>query len=70
MEKTIMDEWLTTREAAELTGYHPLHIRRLIHAGRVKAIKKGRDWLVSKTGLLNYMDQVRDLGDKRGPKTD
>jgi len=27
------EEWLKTTEAAEISGYHPNHIRRLIRAG-------------------------------------
>ena len=31
------EEWLTTEQAAELSGYHPDHIRRLIRGGDLQA---------------------------------
>ncbi len=34
-------EWITTAEAAELTGYSVKHLRRLIRRGRAKARKPG-----------------------------
>jgi excisionase family DNA binding protein len=34
-------EWITIREAAEISGYHIEHVRRLIRADRVKAKKMG-----------------------------
>ena len=30
-------EWITTKEAAELTGYDDAHIRRLVGDGRLPA---------------------------------
>lgn len=41
-------EWITTKEAAELTGYADAYIRQLIGRGRLKAKKRGRDWFLSK----------------------
>ena len=37
-------EWITTKEAAELTGYTPSYIREAISRGRLDAQKIGRDW--------------------------
>jgi excisionase family DNA binding protein len=62
------DEWLTTQQAAQLTGYHRDHIRRLILAGKVKAQKWGRDWQVDRADLLAYVRKAEKLGAKRGPK--
>lgn len=36
-------EWITTKEAAEFTGYDCAHIRRLAREGRIEAEKVGRD---------------------------
>lgn len=63
------DEWITTQEAAELSGYHPDHLRRLIRAGMVKAKKFGIVWQVNRQSLLDYMAQAAQSEDKRrGPK--
>ncbi len=62
------DKWLTTSEAAELTGYHRDHVLRLIAAGKVKARKFATIWQVSRADLLAYVRQVEKIGARRGPK--
>ena len=62
-------DWITTQEAAELSGYHPDHLRRLIRAGEIRARKFSILWLVDRQSLLDYMAQAKESGDKRrGPK--
>ena len=63
-----MADWITTVEAAELSGYHPDYIRKLLQAGRIKAQKFGLVWQVSRTSVLAYVRQVEKLGERRGPK--
>lgn len=65
-----MPNWITTSEAAELTGYSSNHVIRLIELGKVKGQRWGRDWQVDKTSLLAYAKKAAKLGEKRGPKTD
>jgi excisionase family DNA binding protein len=48
------EEWLTVNEAAELSGYHPEHIRRLIRQGEITAKKFSIVWMVSRESLLDY----------------
>lgn len=63
------DDWITTREAVELSGYHPDHLRRLIRAGDVDARKFGIVWQVSRQSLLTYLKEAQDSTDKRrGPQ--
>jgi excisionase family DNA binding protein len=62
------EDWITTAEAAELSGYHPKHIPRLIAAGKVKARRFGQVWQVNRASLLAYVRKVGKLGAKRGPK--
>ena len=63
-------DWITTTEAAEISGYHVNYIRRLIKAGKVNGRKIwGREWQVSRSGLLAHIRRVEKLGTKRGPKT-
>jgi hypothetical protein len=38
------EKWLTTQEAAELSGYHPEHLRQLLKAGSIKGQKFGPVW--------------------------
>jgi excisionase family DNA binding protein len=60
---------LTTTQAAELTGYHRVHLCRLVASGKVEGEKIGRDWLLSKKSLLAYFRNIEKQGAKRGPKT-
>lgn len=62
------EDWITTPQAAKLTGYHLVHIRRLIIAGKVKGQKFGPVWMVDRKSLLAYVRQAEKLGQKRGPK--
>jgi len=62
------EEWLTTQEAAELSGYHPEHVRRLLRVGQIPARKWGQAWMINRDGLLTYMQTVETMGKKRGPK--
>ena len=48
-------DWLTSREAAQETGYNVEHIRRLVRTGRLKAQKLGRDWVIDRASLLEYL---------------
>jgi excisionase family DNA binding protein len=65
---TPLGEWLTVKEAAEVGGYHPDHIRRLLRAGLIQAQKWGNTWMVNKPSLLEYQEHTREQGEKRGPK--
>lgn len=66
---TPLGDWLTTQEAAELSGYHLEYIRQLIRSGELEARMWGkRAWMVSKESLLAYLQKTQEQGDKRGPK--
>ena len=55
-------EWITVPEAAELVGYHPVHIRRLAKEGHIKGIKRGRDWWVERKSVRAYAEEMKRLG--------
>lgn len=64
-----MPEWITVPEAAELTGYHANHLRRLIRAGDIHAEKRGGHWWVDRKSVEDYLAKVKKAGDARyGPK--
>jgi excisionase family DNA binding protein len=42
---------LTVAQAADLLGISPQRVRQLISAGRLKAEKAGRDWLIDPPDL-------------------
>jgi excisionase family DNA binding protein len=62
-------EWITTKQAAEISGYHAEYIRRLIRSGDIEAQKLGRDWVMKRADLLAYVRSAEKKGRKRGPKS-
>lgn len=58
-----MEKYLTTREAAEFWGVTPSRIRQLIHQGRLKSHKQGRDHLLLKADIKKFVEHG---GKKRG----
>jgi len=65
-----LGDWLTTQEAAELGGYHPDYIRKLVKAGEIDGRKWGNAWMINRESLLQYMARVEAQGEKRGPKAE
>jgi excisionase family DNA binding protein len=47
---------LSLAEAARESRLSPDTLRSQINKGRLKATKRGRDWVVSATDLLNYLE--------------
>ena len=41
------DEWLITSEAAEISGYHPEYLRKLLQSRKLTGKKFGTTWRVS-----------------------
>ena len=57
-----LTKYVTTDQAAELMGVLPTSINHLIHDGRLKAIKLGRDWMV----FVPSIEKYRETKSKRG----
>ena len=55
-------EWITTTEAAVLTGYNLEYIRQMIRGGVIAAEKKGRDWWVDRASIEAYAEEMEQLG--------
>jgi excisionase family DNA binding protein len=55
-------EWITTAEAAVLTGYDATHVRYLVREGHIRGKKFGRDWMVHRGSLLAYAGEMKKLG--------
>jgi len=64
------DDWITTQEAAELSGYHVNYLRWLIKQGKIVARKFGPVWQVSRDSLQTYLKAAEQSDDKRrGPQS-
>ena len=61
----IGEEWLTTEDAARVSGYSQAYMRQLAQRGEVTAIKAGRDWLLERAALLEYKRRMEALGDNK-----
>jgi excisionase family DNA binding protein len=62
------DDWITTRQAVQISAYHADTIRELIREGRIKGKKFGEVWQVSHKSLSAYLREQSKRGEKRGPK--
>ncbi|GER78946.1 helix-turn-helix domain-containing protein [Chloroflexi bacterium CFX6] len=63
-----MEDWLTTYEAARVSGYNPDYIRQLIRSQKVRGRKWGLSWQVSRRSLEEYVKKAEKLGERRGAK--
>jgi len=57
-----MEAWLTTFEAARMSGYELDYIRKLIRAGKIARSKWGQSWLVHPKSLLQFLRQMDTQG--------
>ena len=62
------EKWITVPQAAQLTGYSPNYICRLIRIKAIQAEKFGMVWAIDKPSLVKYQHQQTAQGAKRGPK--
>jgi len=58
-------EWLTVNEAAEISGYHPEYIRRLIRDGKIEGRKFAIVWQVRRDSLNAYIKNAQTKDDRR-----
>lgn len=58
-------EYVSVEEAAQITGYNPEYIRRLIRHKVIKAVKKSRVWWIERESLEAYKKQMDSLGGEK-----
>ena len=63
-----IEDWITVEEAAEISGYHQVSIRRLLLSGKIEGRKFSVVWQVNRESLDTYLAKMEDKGEKRGPK--
>jgi excisionase family DNA binding protein len=60
-----LDGWISTAQAAQLSGYADAHIRTLARRGYIEAEQIGRDWLIRRDDMLAYKARMDALGSQR-----
>ena len=56
------DGFISSKEAAEIAGVTTGYIRRLLLRGRLKGKKLGRDWLVNRKSVQEFVQSPRKTG--------
>jgi Fic family protein len=54
------DEWIPLREAAQGTPYSQEYLSLLARAGRLEAIKRGRNWYTTRRAVAAYQESVSE----------
>jgi excisionase family DNA binding protein len=57
--QTETQELLSLKDAAELTPYSPDYLNLLARKGKIRARKIGRDWLITKSDLFDYLNHQK-----------
>ena len=63
-EQPGLDELITLREAAELSGLSASHLRLLVSSGEVWGIKLGQNWFTIAQAVQEYVAKERQPGPK------
>lgn len=56
---------LTLKEAAELSPYSADYLNLLARKGKIRASKIGRDWLITKADLFEYLEKQQSDSKQR-----
>ena len=63
-EKPQADELVSIKEAAEISGLTPRHLRYLVNQGTIWGKKLGRDWFTTAQVVREYIARDRRPGPK------
>jgi len=64
-----LGDYVTTDEAAQLSGYKQRWLAQLVREGKLEAVKVGRTWLIHKEKLLAYVEEMKQLGPSKHDPT-
>ncbi len=57
-----LTDYVTTPQAAELLGMKTTSVNHLLHSGRLLGIKLGRDWLIYRSSVREYVRSKSSKG--------
>jgi excisionase family DNA binding protein len=64
LDKPRLDDLISLREAAELTGLSASHLRLLVRRGDIWGVKLGHNWVTTFEAVQDYLAQDRRPGPK------
>src|SRR3989344_8142883 len=56
MDPSLNEKLITTKYAGELSGYTSDYLSRLLRSWKIKGKRIGRNWLVERESLVNFLD--------------
>ena len=59
------EEWISVKQAAELSGYNEEYVRRLLRTGKVGGRKFVTVWQVNQHSLMSYLEASEESQDQR-----
>lgn len=62
-----LEEFMTTKEAAEILGFHVRSIPKMLRDNILEGERFGRDWLVSRKSVQEYLEKTKGMS-KRDPR--
>jgi excisionase family DNA binding protein len=71
-DQSIIKADLTVNDLVELTGKSRTTVRRWVHTGRLRAVKRGKEWVVSRTDYEQFRESFgngRPLATRRVGRT-
>ena len=57
-----LGDYISVKQASEMSGYSERHIRHLIHESMIENVKVGTMWFIIESSLLEYIA----MADKKG----
>lgn len=61
-ENPDLDDLMTLKEASEMSGLSPSHLRLLVSKGQIWGKKLGRNWFTTKQAVDDYLLSYRKPG--------
>jgi len=61
-DSTMNEGYMTTDEAAKLSGFTEQYIRKLIREKKIQGEKVRRDWILSRDSLEKFLATERKVG--------
>ena len=64
-----LDDLISLKEAAEISGLSPNHLRLLVGRGDIWGKKIGRNWVTTEKAVIEYLARDRRPGPKSKTKS-